>query len=163
MRQLKETLFQTGEITKVLVSDHTVTLSKEEFIESDGIRKFEERISNRIQELLDGVHESWATVVQDRGITLVLTGGGCSLPMIRSLADKRWKLGEQTIGCRLAPDVPESVADTFSREFIREYPKLAVAMGGAMQVRLDERDALSDWKGGAPPVGRLERFATGGA
>ena len=60
VRRLKETLFETGEITEILVSDHTVTLNREEFVKSDGIKKFEERISDEIQKLLDGVHKSWA-------------------------------------------------------------------------------------------------------
>ena len=162
VRRLKETLFETGEITEILVSDHTVTLNREEFVKSDGIKKFEERISDEIQKLLDGVHKSWATAVQGRGIKLVLTGGGCHLPMIRSLKDKRWNLEKQTIRCQLASDVPDRVADEFSAEFIQEYPKLAVAMGGALPMRLDERDALNEWLGGTPPAGKLEKFPVQG-
>ena len=85
---MKETLFETGKITENLVSDHTVTLSREEFMNSEGIKRFEDQIAEEIQRLMDGVHATWGTAVRDRGITLVLTGGGCRLPMIRSLRDK---------------------------------------------------------------------------
>ena len=158
VRRLKETLFETGQITENLVSDHTVRLTREEFMNSDGIKRFENRIAEEIQKLLDGVHETWGEAAGNRGITLVLTGGGCRLPMIRGLKDKQWRLGNRVVACRLAPDVPDGVAERFSAEFIREYPKLAVAMGGAVRMRLDERDAMCDWQGGAPPPGELERI-----
>ena len=157
VRRLKERLFETGQITENLVSDHTVSLTREEFMNSDGIKRFENRIAEEIQKLLDAVHGTWGAAAVSRGITLVLTGGGCRLPMIRGLKDKRWRLGNRVVACRLAPDVPDGVADRFSAEFIREYPKLAVAMGGAVRMRLDERDVMCDWQGGATPPGKLER------
>ena len=60
VRRLKETLFETGEITEVLVSDHTVTLTREEFMSSDRIKAFEKQVGDEIQGLLDHAHESWA-------------------------------------------------------------------------------------------------------
>ncbi len=162
VRRLKETLFETGTITENLVSDHTVTLSRDEFMNSEGIKRFEDRIAEEIQKLLKAVHVTWGTAAKDRGITLVLTGGGCRLPMIRGLKDKQWRLGDRGVKCRLAPDVPDGVAEGFSAEFIREYPKLAVAMGGALKMRLDERDAMCDWQGGTGPPGKLESFPTKG-
>ena len=161
VRRLKERLFQTGGVTEVLVNDETVTLSREEFIDSAGVRKFSERIADQIQKLLDGVPESWGKAVGS-GITLVLTGGGCDLPMITSLKHRRWRLGDSSVACRLAPRVPPDLAAGFSAEFIDAYPRLAVAMGGALKVRLDERRAMTDWQGGAPPPGRLETFPTKG-
>lgn len=162
VRRLKETLFQTGNVTEDLVNDETVTLSREEFIDSDGVRKFSERIAGEIQQLLDGVDESWGRAVGARGITLVLTGGGCDLPMITGLKDRRWRLGERTVACRLAPRVPPDLAAEFREEFIDAYPRLAVAMGGALKMRLDEKDAMKEWMGGTPQSGRLERFPTKG-
>ena len=162
VRQLKERLFQTGEITETLVSDHTIRLSKEEFISSEGVKRFETRIGDEIQKLLKGVHESWGSAALERGITLVLTGGGCHLPMIRSLKNKRWLLGPRKVTCRLARPVPADMANRFSAEFIREYPKLAVAMGGALKMRLDEKDAMTEWMGGAESPGKLQKFQTKG-
>ena len=161
VRRLKETLFQTGSVTEDLVNDETVTLSREEFIDSDGVRKFSERIADRIQTLLGGVPESWGKAVGS-GITLVLTGGGCDLPMITSLKNRRWRFGDSSVACRLAPRVPPDLAAGFSKEFIDAYPRLAVAMGGALKMRLDERRAMTDWQGGAPPPGPLETFPTRG-
>ena len=161
VRRLKETLFQTRSVTEDLVNDQTVTLSLEEFIDSYGVRTFSEGIADKIQEILNKVHESWEKAVGPSGITLVLTGGGCDLPMITSLKNRKWRLGRRTVACRLAPRVPEGLAAEFSEEFSDAYPRLAVAMGGALKMRLDEKDALKEWHGGTPPPW-LEVFPTRG-
>ena len=92
VRQMKERLFQVGSLTETLVNDAEVTLSREEFIESEGVRGFEELIAEKIRKLLEGVHESWGEAADEKGITLVLTGGGCDLPMITTLKDRSWRL-----------------------------------------------------------------------
>ena len=162
VRQMKERLFQVGSLTETLVNDEEVTLSREEFIQSDGVRSFEERIADTIKKLLESVHESWQRAAAEKGITLVLTGGGCDLPMITALKDRRWRLRERTVPFRVAPRVPTSVEDRFDAPFIQVYPRLAVAMGGALKMRLDERNALREWMGGEWRTRRLERFATKG-
>ncbi len=162
VRQMKERLFLVGSLTETLVDDAEVTLSREEFLESDGVRKFADGIADKIQKLLEGVHESWAEAATEKGITLVLTGGGCDLPMITALKDRRWRLGGRVVRFRVARRVPRSVEDRFDAAFIQAYPRLAVAMGGALTTRLDEKTGLRDWMGGAPAAGRLESFPTRG-
>ena len=162
VRRLKETLFRNGDITVILVSDHIVRLTEEEFLDLSGVKAFENRICNEIQDLLNGVHASWEKAAVDSGITLVLTGGGSALPMIRNLKDRLWTIGTRRVRCQLAPTLPGDLADRFSREFAQEYPKLTVAMGGSLRALLDERDALSEWHGGAAPPQGLERFPTTG-
>ena len=159
---MKETLFITGDVTVDLVDDHIVKLTEQEFIGLSRVRAFEDRICDEIQRLLDRVDRSWEHAAVDKGITLVLAGGGCGLPMIRRLKDRLWKIGTRKARCQLAPDLPSDLADRFSREFIREYPKLTVAMGGALSVLLDERDALVEWHGGAASPQGLERFQSSG-
>lgn len=165
VRRMKETLFKEGKIQETLVSDHQVTLSRGEFLDLKGIKDFESLISSEIQKLFDRVDKTWNNAIvaaRHRGITLVLTGGGCGLPMIRNLADKSWTLGGREFKFHTAPDVPDGVADQFSAEVIKEYPKLAVAMGGALPMRLDEKTALEKWQGGESPRGRLETYSTRG-
>ena len=156
VRQMKERLFQLGSLTETLVNDHEVTLSREEFIESEEVRSFEELIADKIQRLLEGVHESWEEAAAEKGITLVLTGGGCDLPMIMALKDRPWRLRERAVPFRVARRVPRTVEDRFDAPFIRVYPRLAVAMGGALTTRLDERKALRDFQGGASSPGSLK-------
>ena len=162
VRQMKERLFQVGSLSETLVNDEEVTLSREEFIQSDGVRSFEERIADTIKKLLESVDESWEKAAAEKGITLVLTGGGCDLPMITALKDRPWRLRERVVPFRVARRVPRSVEDRFDAPFIQVYPRLAVAMGGALKTRLDERNALGEWMGGEWRPRRLERFATKG-
>lgn len=159
VRRLKETLFNTGEITEKLVSDHIVNLTKEEFMNLEGVRVFEQRIRDTIEELLGGVHQSWVEAAR-HGITIILTGGGSSLPMIRNLANKRWKIGNREVKCRLAIDVPSYVTESFESDFIQEYPRLSVAMGGALKMLLDEHDTLDEWYGATPPRRRTINGST---
>ena len=162
VRQMKERLFQVGSLTETLVNDEEVTLSREEFVASEGVRRFADGIADKIQKLLEGVHESWEKAAAEKGITLVLTGGGCDLPMITALKDRRWRLGDRPVPFRVARRVPRSVEERFDAPFIQVYPRLAVAMGGALKTRLDEKSALREWMGGAPAAGPLESFPTKG-
>ena len=162
VRRLKETLFRTGTVTVDLVDDHIVKLTVQEFMGLSRVRAFEDRICREIQGLLDRVDGSWEKAAGDKGITLVLTGGGCELPMIRRLKNRPWKIGTRQVRCQLAPDLPGDLASRFSQEFTREYPKLTVAMGGALRMLLDERDALNEWQGGAASPQGLERFQSSG-
>ena len=153
VRLKKEELFRTGRVTAELPNDEMVSLTLDEFIGSERVTRFSESIAAKVQDLLDRVHESWRGAAAP-GLTLVLTGGGCDLPMIKDLAKREWRLAGSAIRARLAPRVPEGVADRFHEE----YPRVAVAMGGALNMRLDEKNPWSDWKGGTPAPGRLEQF-----
>ena len=154
VRNLKETLLEIGELTVVLVNDHTVRITKAEFMNLEGVKRFEHTICGEIEDLLSGVHESWGRA-STQGITLVLAGGGSNLPMIRSLADKRWRIGKREIAFQLAAAVPPTVQDRFDAPFIREYPRLSVAMGAAMKMLLDERYTLDIFHGGTQSGHRL--------
>lgn len=160
VRRLKERLFKTGRISERLSNDQLVELTEQEFLDLEGISTFTENIRRTVQEdLLDKVHESWgAAAAPDKGsFKLILTGGGCDLPMIRDLANEQWAIGNRRVPCRLVKSVPDFVADELGDEFAREYPQLAVAMGGAMPLLLDERRALEKWAGDAPTRGSIER------
>lgn len=136
--------------------------TREEFLASEAAIAFRDAMCREIEKLLGEVDESFFSVVEGRHLTLVLTGGGCNLPMIRGLKDRRWSIGGTWVRCRLAKDVPDFVTERFSAEFAAEYPQLAVAMGGAMPWRLDERRMLSVFGGDAPEPGRVETFPTRG-
>ena len=157
-RLLKQTLFKGGRISPELPTDGEVTLSKEEFVGSPGVQRFSEFIAGKIQQLLDGVDPRWGELAELHGLTMVLTGGGYELPMITGLAERAWRLGECEVRVRLAPTVPDGVADRFSQEFQQEYPRLAVAMGGALPLRLDEKSPMPAWLGRTGSPGQLDKF-----
>lgn len=162
VRRMKETLFRVGVVDEILENDEPVKLTREGFLASEAVKGFENAICRKIEELLGAVDESFFSVVDRRDLTLVLTGGGCDLPMIRGLKDRRWSIGGKAVKCCLAKDVPDFVKERFGAEFAGEYPQLAVAMGGAMPWRLDERRMLRVFAGGARDPGPLEKFPTEG-
>ena len=162
IRQIKQTLFEVGEVTEVLANDEKVSMTKDEFLNTKGVARFSTNILQALDDLLGKVHPSWVNSVKERPLKLVLTGGGCSLPMIRSLVDNHWRIAGTPIKCRLAKDLPDRVATEFDGNFAREYPQLAVAMGGAMPMLLDERRSQHKWNGGAPDPGSLTQYPTRG-
>lgn len=162
VRRMKERLFRTGVVDAILENDEPVKLTLKEFLASKAVRVFEDAMCREIEKLLGEVDKSFCSVVEGRYLTFVLTGGGCNLPMIRGLKDRRWSIGGTRVRCRLAKDVPDFVTERFSAEFAAEYPQLAVAMGGAMPWRLDERRMLRTFGGDAPEPGRVETFPARG-
>jgi hypothetical protein len=158
VRRLKEQLFLTGSITCRLVTDQTVTLTLDEFLATDSIKAFTQTIETELQQFLSLVDPSWSRV--DRA-SLVLTGGGAGLPMVKDLGTKIWKIGGNSIVFRKTPDLPAMVEEKYDDNFKREYLQLAVAIGGALPV-LDERRTYKVWMGDAPEPGSLERFSITG-
>ncbi len=145
-------------MAEVLANDDKVSLTRDEFLATDGVARFSMMIRQELGDLLSKVHPSWANTVKDHGLTLVLTGGGNGLPMIRSLVDENWSIAGTSSACRLAKDLPDFVKEEFDADFAREYPQLAVAMGGAMPMLLDERKSLRSWAGGEPAPGSLPQW-----
>ena len=162
VRQLKERLFEVEEIIEVLPNGDKVSLTLDEFLATDGVARFSTTIRQELSDLLRKVHPSWAKSVKGRGLTLVLTGGGNALPMIQSLAREKWSIAGTSVACRTAKALPDLVKEEFDDDFAQEYPQLAVAMGGAMPMLLDEHEALLEWAGGASPPGSLPRYPTRG-
>ena len=162
VRQLKETLFEVGKIDEVLANDDKVSLTRDEFLATDGVARFSANIRQGLRDLLSEVHTSWVKSVKDRALKLVLTGGGSGLPMIRNLVDEDWSIAGTSVACRLVKDLPDLVAEKFDTNFAQEYPQLAVAMGGAMPMLLDEHKSLLDWAGGVQTPGSLTQYPTRG-
>jgi hypothetical protein len=158
IRRLKEQLFITGQLQYRLVTDQVISITLDEFLQSQGVKAFVSTIELALREFLAEVDPSWATAArQGTFVSLILTGGGSQLPMLKQLPDKEWQIGGIRVGLGEVTELPALIRDRFDDDFIREYPQLAVAMGGALPI-LDERSAARVWAGDAPRPGRLERF-----
>jgi molecular chaperone HscA len=159
LRRLKERLFVEGRVEVILTSDATVSIERDEFVKTAGVRDFERQLHSHIRAFLEKVHPSFAPLF--KSIALVLTGGGRDLPMVASLASQSWQIHGSSVAFRLMPRVPVEFG-RYGEAFGREYPQLAVAIGGATRHVLDEREALNDWAGGITAPGPLSRFPTKG-
>ena len=158
-RRLKERLFTTREVQHRLVDGQVVSMELSQFLNTSGVRNFAEALKTAVRDFLKLVDPSWGNAAGP--ILLVLTGGGSSLPMVKELLDETWTLGNRTVRFHPAAEIPRLISDRFDEDFLREYPQLAVALGGSLPV-LDERTALREWMGGAPPPGPLERVQVTG-
>lgn len=159
LRGLKERLFKTGVLEVPLVTDQIVKVERGEFENLPKVLQVAGEIQKAIENFLRAVHPSWARATE--GARMVLTGGSARLPMIQALARHPWVIGTDTFHFSAVSELPPLIADRFDRDFQQEYPQLAVAIGGALPV-LDEKNRMTEWAGGTPPPGKLERYQTTG-
>jgi molecular chaperone HscA len=161
VRRLKEQLINTGELTHRLVNDQVVSITRAEFLEAEGVRNFTTSLQKTIEDFLSRIDLSWRHPLSK--VRLVLTGGGCDLPMVRAIAEREWLVGGQKIRFQQTKNLPDLIVERFDDDFCREYPQLAVALGGALPMVLDEGNAQKQWYGGAPAPGPLPRYPVTGA
>jgi hypothetical protein len=157
-RRLKQRLFRTKTLDVTLITGETVSIELDEFLAHSKVKLFSSGVESAVSSFLDSLDDSWSRIPGQP--LLVLAGGGANLPMIKALGQKRWQLGSASVVFDEVQEVPDYIATRFDADFQREYPQLAVAIGGALPV-LDERKAMSKWMGGAAP-GPLERVQVTG-
>jgi hypothetical protein len=159
IRRLKEQLFITGKVEVPLVTDQIVTIEREDFQNSPQIKALTSALEQRLSDFLSKVHPSWSKTPS--GGLLVLTGGCAQLPFIQALSSRSWNVAGISTRFAQTRSVPEMIASNFDSDFQREYPQLAVAIGGALPL-INEKSSLSEWQGGAASPGTLDRFAVTG-
>jgi hypothetical protein len=160
LRSLKERLFMTGEIQVTLESGQTVSITLDEFLNNEQVKGVVSEIEKAVQRFLSSVDVSWTQWTENAQI--VLTGGGANMPNVAALSDRLWEFGGTRLRFRQAPAVPKFIADNFDDSFQREYPQLAVAIGGALPV-LDEKTRMEKHLGSANRPGPLSGYHVTGA
>lgn len=155
MRSLKETLLSKGNVKVNLVTDQEVEITKDQFLATEQVKRFEERINSEVKKLLESIHSSFSPLVQDRKLRAVFTGGGGQLSMVKNLTRVDWTIAGRSQRMEACPAVPKFIKDNFDEEFQREYGQLAVAIGGALPT-LSEGRELEQYQGGAA-VPRVQR------
>jgi len=110
-----------------------VEISLEEFLKMDAVVKFGDSLKAAMQAILEEVDDSfihWVSRTPGRYLTVVLTGGGSSLPMVRVLAEGTLKVGNDSIPLAVALPFPKWLEESHPNlEF--DYPRVAVSLGGA--------------------------------
>ena len=80
VRQLKETLFNVGEVTTVLANGDRVSITRDEFLTTEGVAAFSENIRQALRGLLSKVDQSWAKLIEGRRLQLALTVEATNFP-----------------------------------------------------------------------------------
>ena len=133
IRNLKESLFNDKSVFVPINDAEDVEISLEEFLKMDAVVKFGDSLKAAMQAILEEVDDSfihWVSRTPGRYLTVVLTGGGSSLPMVRVLAEGTLKVGNDSIPLAVALPFPKWLEESHPNlEF--DYPRVAVSLGGA--------------------------------
>jgi molecular chaperone HscA len=158
LRSRKETLFTTGTLSLRLVEGMPVTLDREEFLLTPGIASLAKVIEDDLRDFLSKVDSSFGPVAEQP--TMLLTGGGADIPFITALLSKSWSIAGKKVMFKAAKRIPDAIT-VYDADFQREYPQLAVAMGGAMRA-IDEKKSLAIFAGTTVKPGPLTKYAVTG-
>ncbi len=162
IRQYKERLFREKRLEYRLSDDSRGVISLEEFLALDPTSRFAATLEETLTNILKRIDSSWIThLLGPQDLTVVMTGGGAGLPMVRALADKVSQVQGVSIRRLPAPALPTWIEEVHP-EFAEEYAQLAVAMGGAAP-QLPEMMSPFERFGGQPtPTVRAGRLQISG-
>lgn len=133
VRQHKETLFSEGEVFITLSNGEEVHILLKDFLEIEPVKQFGDQLKDTMRQMLNDVDESWINRIHahpTRYVTVVLTGGGASLPMVQSLATESVTVRNKVVPLRAALSFPMWMSTDYP-ELEEDYPRIAVSLGGA--------------------------------
>ena len=138
IRDYKERLFKHKKLTYSLPGGLTGQLTLNAFIEENSVKEFSSELRNAIIHVLSSIHPSWIKTKIERKnksgkLPIILTGGGATLPMVKSLLKGSIDVDGHHIFTHIAPSVPKWITDEYEGEIIDLYPQMAVSIGGGKQ------------------------------
>lgn len=144
-RNYKETLFNDDSVYVPLHPDaDDVQVDLQEFLQLDAVIQFEASLRSTARDILGSVDESllgWVTAHPQRFLTVVLTGGGAQLPMVRKLASGNIEVHGRSIPVRPALSFPRWLEEEYP-ELEEDYPRVAVSLGGARKRIISQGAAI---------------------
>ena len=159
IRGLKERLFADTRVQYVLSDGTLGKIELGDFMASRPVREFSERVEQGFRDVLEGLHDTWLSYLTKTDLTVILTGGGASLPMMRALAEGWVEVRGKRIARKLVNPLPSWILGE-SPELEPVYPQLAVAIGGAAHELPETVDGPEAFAGGggrtAYAVGNLQ-------
>ena len=115
----KEALFSpAAEASLTLYTGDAVDVSLDEFLAEPAVRLFENSLRTTLTQILESAHPDWINWVRanpSRNLTIVLTGGGATLPMAKQLAAGTVTAHGVTIQVAAAKSFPEWL-DVYKRQ-----------------------------------------------
>lgn len=157
IRDYKESLFNSGSVYVPLYSGEAVDVSLTEFLALDEVTAFEKSLRKTLVEILESADKEWINWVQanpSHNLTIVLTGGGANLPMVRKLAEGTVTAHGKTIPVAAARSFPEWLRTGYP-DLETPYPRIAVSLGGARRNLIRSMGVLKStgFGGGSPTLG----------
>jgi molecular chaperone HscA len=142
VRSLKEDLFRDGYCNVNLVNGARLRIDRDEFLRQESVNRFKKRLAEKFEDVLKAMKKGLAQHFGQAGLSVVLTGGGATLPMVKELAVGAFSVHSIHIHKSEVPLVPEDFE--YDTELATVYPQLAVAIGGTMPFLIDEKNAIDD-------------------
>ena len=159
IRHHKEELFTTGSAYVVLYTNDSVEITLDEFVELEAVKAFEASLRKTLIEILDSADPAWINWVRtdaNRRLTIVLTGGGATLPMVKRLAEGSVTAHGITIPVAAARSFPDWLHDDYP-DLEAPYPRIAVSLGGARKNIIRSMGALKTTGSGVGGF-KLDRY-----
>lgn len=150
IRDYKERLFKQKKLTYSLPSGLTGQLTLNQFLDEDSVKDFTSELRNAIGHVLSSIHPSWIKTKIERKnmggkLPIILTGGGSSLPMVKSLLKAGIDVAGHHVHTHLAPAVPEWIKNEYEGEIIDLYPQMAVCIGGGKQFIINNSEIKDEY------------------
>lgn len=166
IRENKETLFNSHSVLVVLdsASGESVEVSREEFMALDEVKAFEQSLRATLVEVMEAADPAWVEWIRTKAgryLTIVLTGGGATLPMAKRLAEGTVTAHGITIPVAAAKSFPAWLEKDYA-DLEASYPRIAVSLGGARRNIIRPLGRLLTTTGDGVGGHVLERFATRG-
>ena len=133
IRDYKESLFNGRSVLISLYSGDAVDIKIEEFLELEAVKSFESSLRKTMIDILESANRDWIDwILSDatRRLTIVFTGGGASLPMVRALANGLIEVNGAVIPVAAAKSFPDWLSTDFP-DLEDHYSRVAVSLGGA--------------------------------
>jgi molecular chaperone HscA len=144
IRNYKEALFTTGSAYVVLYTGDAVEIALDEFMALEAVSAFEASLRKTLISILESADPAWIDWVRSdasRRLTIVLTGGGATLPMAKRLAEGAVTAHGITIPVAAAKSFPDWLRDDYP-DLESPYPRIAVSLGGARKNIISSMGAL---------------------
>lgn len=144
IRNHKEALFTAGSAYVVLYTGDAVEITLDEFMALGAVNAFEASLRKTLISILESADPAWIDWVRSdasRRLTIVLTGGGATLPMAKRLAEGTVTAHGITIPVAAAKSFPDWLRDDYP-DLESPYPRIAVSLGGARKNIISSMGAL---------------------
>lgn len=149
IRDYKETLFNEEFVFVALTNNRDVEVELAEFLELEAVKGFGKSLRDAMRDILESVDQSvvdWILANPSRYLTVALTGGGATLPMVRELAQIPVTIRGRNVPVQAALPFPTWLQSEYA-ELEDDFARIAVSLGGARQ-RLVQRGAGASILGG---------------
>ncbi|BDY07055.1 hypothetical protein [Ferrimonas sp. YFM] len=161
LRDHKERLFLSGEVSVRLFTDELVTVTIDEFLALEQVKSFGRSLTECRDRILSRIDSSFTNGAPNGALGIALTGGGAELPMVKELAKGSVYVRGKELQLARAPAFPLWLQEEYP-DLEEDYPRIAVSLGGAREKIIERNGVANVTAGDVRTTPRLEGYYTRG-